>query len=244
MVRRMLMELGLVTSLFIVALVFFSTPAHAEDLKSTTYTIREGSIGTGSLNQSSSANYFITDATGDIGIGNSSSANFNLSAGSKTPSDPTLSFAITSGTPTFPTFSVSSASMTTATFSVLNYTSYGYIVQILGNSPTNGAHVIPALATNSTSSPGTEQFGINLVANTSPSNIGANPDNGDYGFGQAAANYATPNEYRFVSGETIASAPRSSGLTNYTISYLMNVAGLTPGGQYRSNITLVVVGTY
>lgn len=221
-----------------------SKKTFAEDLKSVNYTLREGSIGSGSLNQSSSSSYRITDATGDIGIGNSASSNFNLSAGSKTPVDPTLSFAITNATTNFPTFSASSASMATATFRVLNYTSYGYIVQIQGTSPTNNGHTIPALSSTSTSSPGTEQFGINLVANTSPANIGANPSNGGYGFGQASPNYSTPNQFRFVSGETIASAPKSSGETNYTISYLVNVAGLTPGGIYNSDITLIVVGTY
>lgn len=219
-------------------------PVRAEELKSPTYTLREGSIGSGSLNQSSSNNYRITDATGDIGIGNSASSNYNLSAGSKTPVDPTLSFEILNGSISFPAYSASSASMTTSTFKVMNYTSYGYVVQIAGSSPANGSHSIPALASTSSSSPGTEQFGINLVANTSPSNIGANPNNGGYGFGQAAPNYSTPNMYRFVSGETIASAPKSSGETTYTISYLVNVAGLTPGGQYNANITLIVVGTY
>ena len=238
--RKVIFLLGLIT----MPVLALSNPAKAEELQSPNYTIREGSIGSGSLNQSSSSSYLITDATGDIGVGTAASDNYNLSAGSKTPSDPTLSFAITSGSPTFPTLSPSSASMTTATFSVLNYTSYGYIVQILGTTPTNNGYQIPALAENTASSPGTEQFGINLVANTSPENIGANPDNGDYGFGEAAANYAIPNQYRFVNGETIAFAPKSSGLTNYTISYLINVAGLTPGGQYRSASTLVIVGTY
>lgn len=246
MIGRFTRRLTLLGGLFlsVILLSAATSPARAEELKSPTYTLREGSIGSGSLNQSSSDNYRITDATGDIGIGNSSSSNYNLSAGSKTPVDPTLSFEITSGAINFPAYSASSASMTTSTFKVLNYTSYGYVVQIAGTSPANGTHSIPALTSTSSSTPGTEQFGINLVANTAPSNIGANPNNGGYGFGQAAPNYATPNMYRFVSGETIATAPKSSGETIYTISYLVNVAGLTPGGQYNANLTLIVVGTY
>lgn len=235
---------GLLVALIVCTLAITSVPARALELQSANYTLREGSIGSGSLNQSSSTSYRITDATGDIGIGNSASSNYNLSAGTKTPVDPTLSFAITSGAINFPAFSASAASMTTSTFTVLNYTSYGYVVQVAGTAPTNDGHTLPAMTSTGPSTPGTEQFGINMVANTSPFNIGANPDNGGYGFGAAAANYATPNAYRFVSGETIASAPKSSGVTNYTISYLVNVAGLTPGGQYKSDITLIVVGTY
>ena len=244
MIRRIARISSLLVALVVCALTVASVPARALELQSTNYTLREGSIGSGSLNQSSSTSYRITDAVGDIGIGDSASSNYNLSAGSKTPVDPTLSFAITSGAINFPPFSASSASMTTSTFTVLNYTSYGYVVQIAGTSPTNDGHVIPAMGTTGSSTPGTEQFGVNMVANTSPSNIGANPDNGGYGFGVASANYSTPNAYRFVSGETIASAPKSSGVTNYTLSYLVNVAGLTPGGQYKSDITLIVVGTY
>lgn len=246
MIRRILRQSGLFASLIACTLLLSTValPVSAEELRSTNYTLREGNIGSGSLNQSSSSNYSITDNVGDLGVGNSSSANYNLSAGSKTPVDPNLSFAITSGAINFPPFSASGASMTTSTFKVLNYTSYGYVVQIEGTAPTNDGHTIPALTSTSGSTPGTEQFGINMVANTSPSNIGSNPDNGGYGFGIASPNYSTPNQFRFVSGESIASAPKSSGETNYTISYMVNVAGLTPGGQYKSDITLIVVGTY
>jgi hypothetical protein len=91
---------------------------------------------------------------------------------------------------------------------------------------------------------GIEQFGINLVANTIPSSVGANPDHGDFGVGSAALNYDSPNIFRYVSGETIASSPKTSGLTRYTISYLVNVESLTPGGQYKTNQTIIVTGTF
>jgi hypothetical protein len=104
--------------------------------------------------------------------------------------------------------------------------------------------VIDPLTTASTSQTGVEQFGVNLVANTLPVSVGANPNNGQFGFGEAATNYNTSNSYRYVSGEAIAKAPKSSGLTTYTLSYLVNVDSLTPGGQYTSNQTLVVTGTY
>ena len=72
----------------------------------------------------------------------------------------------------------------------------------------------------------------------------ANPDHGQFGFGSAATNYDTPNFYRYVDGATIASAPKSSGVTIYTLTYLVNVGSLTPGGIYSSNQTLIVIGTY
>lgn len=141
-------------------------------------------------------------------------------------------------------FSATSATTATTTFSVSNYTSYGYVVQIFGDPPTNGTHSINGMGTTGASEVGTDQFGINLVANTAPKSFGANPDQGQFGFGTASANYNTSNQFRYVNGETIASAPKSSGVTTYTISYLVNVAPLTPGGNYTTHQTLVVTGTY
>ena len=221
-----------------------TTAVYADPLQSPNYRFDESTIGSGGLIQSSSANYQGTDAVGDVAIGNAASANYQVNAGSKTTNDPTLSFSLNSGGINFGSFTASNATVTTANFSVSDYTSYGYVVQIVGNPPTNGSHTLPAMTTTGPSQSGIEQFGINLVANTSPSSVGANPDNGQFGFGAAAANYGTSNQYRYVSGETIAQAPKSSGLTTYTISYLVNVAGLTPGGKYTSGQTLIVTGTY
>lgn len=213
-------------------------------LQSTNFKFDETSIGTSGLINSGSANFGISEATGDLGVGESSSTNFQIQAGSKTDPSPVLGFSVTASATNFGIFTPSSASVASATFSVMNYTSWGYTVQIIGNAPTNGAHSIAPMSMLDSSQPGTEQFGINLVANTSPSSIGANPDNGQFGFGAVASNYSTPNQYYYVSGDTIAQSPKSSGVTNYTITYLVNVEGLTPGGQYKSDQTLVVLGTF
>lgn len=238
--------LGWIGSLIALAwcLVPATAQVYAETLSSPNYKLEESTVGAGGMIQANSSNYTVFNSGGDIAVGDASSANYNVSTGSNTTPDPNLSFIITSPSPTFGSFSPNSGTVSTATFSVLNYTSYGYTVQITGTAPTNGSHVITPLATQTASTTGTEQFGINLVANTSPSSVGANPDNGQFGFGTVNANYGTSNQYRFVSGDTIASAPKSSGQTNYTISYLVNVSPITPGGVYTSNQTLIVTGTY
>jgi hypothetical protein len=226
-----------------------TTPVFATEFPaSNNYRFDETSIGSTNNLQSSSANYRDQSGAGDTAIGSSSSANFQTQAGSDTSPDPNLSFSVNSASANFGTFSPSTSNTGVTTFSVTNYTSYGYVVQITGNPPTYGNRSLTAMSTTTTSQPGVEQFGINLVANTSPVSFGANPDNGttpnDFGFGQAAPNYATPNQFRYVSGETIAQAPKSSGKTDYTISYLINVSSLTPGGSYNTNQTLIVTGTY
>ena len=218
--------------------------AYAVDPKSNNFQLDETSIGTGGLYGASSTNFKANSSTGDIAIGNSGSENFQVDSGTKTQRDPTLSFAVNSTSAQFGKLSPSIATTATSTFTVSNYTSYGYIVQVYGPPPTNAGHSLDAMATTAVSQPGIEQFGINLVANTSPISFGANPDNGDFGFGSVTADYNVANRFRYVSGESIAKAEKSSGETKYTISYLINVAGLTPGGTYVSNQTLVVTGTY
>ncbi len=224
--------------------MFICGQVSAVDMSSNGYKIGESVVGTSDLNQSSSASYQGTTAAGALAIGNSSSAGYQVEAGTKTTPDPTLSFSISGAGVNFGDFTPTSATTATATFSVINYTSYGYVVQIFGSPPSYGSHTISPMSTRGPSVSGSEQFGINLVANTLPVTLGANPNNGQFGFGSAAANYSASNQYRFVNGDTIAIAPKSSGKTIYTMSYIINVGSLTPGGQYNGNQTLVITGTY
>jgi hypothetical protein len=212
--------------------------------ESSNYRFDETSISTGGLINANSTNYQSTSGVGDLSVGHAASTNYQTEAGSRTEADPVLMVAVTDATADFGNFSSSVPATATATFEVTNYTSYGYVAQLAGDAPTNGGHAITALASTSGSVSGIEQFGVNVVANTSPVSFGANPDNGVSGYGEAAVNYNTPNQYRYVSGETIALAPKSSGKTIYTLSYLVNVRGLTPGGQYSSEQSIIVTGTY
>jgi len=107
--------------------------------------------------------------------------------------------------------------------------------------------VMTAPSTPTASSSGTEQFGINLVANTSPATFGSNPaqiPNSTFSFGQAASGYNTPNLYKYVNGDTVASSSSSSGETDYTISYIFNISSTTPGGTYTMNHVLVATSTF
>lgn len=224
--------------------------AHADTIESPNYKFDESTLGPGGIVPSSSANYQVIQSVGDTAVGNSASggSGHQINAGSLTTADPSLAFSINNGSPTFGTFSATETATATTTFSVSNYTSYGYIVEIVGDPPVNSGHTIPGMPTSGPSAIGEEQFGINLVKNPdfcgAGCDLGADPDHGQFGFGSAAANYDTPNQFRFVSGETIASAPKSSGVTTYTISYIVNVGNLTPGGQYSSYQSLICVATY
>lgn len=234
-------------SLITIALVlsYIYTPVLADPLSSPHFQFQETSLGGTGLYGSSSANYQSLQAGSILGLGTSSSADFQLNGGNITTNDPALAFSVDTSNLSFSApFSPTGAVTATATFEVADYTSYGYTVQIAGTPPTHASHTITALSSGTSSLAGVEQFGINLVANTAPVSLGANPDHGQFGFGSAATNYDTPNTYRFVSGDTIALAPQSSGITIYTISYIVNVSSVTPAGQYVSAQTLICTGNY
>jgi len=229
---------------FVFCLMSGFSVVYADSLQSQNFILNEPVIGVGDINQSTSANFQAVNSTGDIAIGNSSSSSYQVNAGSKTSPDPVLSFSIISSSGDFGSFSPTTSATATTSFSVSNYTSYGYVAQIFGSAPTFGGHTISAMPTQDSPQTGHEQFGINLVTNTSPVTVGANINNGQFGFGTIDANYGTPNKYRYANGDPIASAPKSSGLTIYTISYLVNVSSITPSGKYTGNQTIIVTGTY
>jgi hypothetical protein len=225
--------------LYCVAAVAFADP-----LKSSHYQFQETSLGGIGLTNTQSANYQAATSGGILGFGNSAATGFQINAGNTTTSDPALAFGIVNPNVNFGNFSPGTPVVSTSSFEVGDYTSYGYVVQVLGNPPANGSHTLVAMSSTGPSQAGVEQYGINLVANTSPVSLGANPDHGQFGVGSAAGNYGSANNYRYVSGETIALAPKSSGTTLYTISYIVNVSSLTPGGQYAGAQTIVCTGTY
>lgn len=231
---------------FLIALCasLVATIAVVQALQSSNYQFNETSLGGIGTAKTQSAGYQALTSGGIIGFGTSNGTLTQIQAGHETTSDPALSFAVASSSINFGSFSATTTTTTTSTFAVLDYTSYGYVVQVLGTAPTNGAHTIAPMTSTGPSTAGAEQFGINLVANTSPSSFGANPDHGQFGFGNAATNYDTSNNYRYVSGETVVTGPKSSGMTVYTMSYIINVSSLTPGGQYTGDQTILCTATF
>jgi hypothetical protein len=132
------------------------------------------------------------------------------------------------------------------TAKITSYLSSGYTVQMYGDPPKMRGHTITALTSPTQSQVGKEQFGINVVANTTP-DIGANlkqvPDS-TTSFGQVNSGYNTPNYFKYVSGDVIAHSSKSSGETDYTISMIINVSNETPAGHYTSDYSIVVIPVY
>ncbi len=175
---------GISAFFIVISLLVFQSP-NLYAAQSAHYILNESTIGAGGLMQSSSASYIGQDSIGSLGVGQAASTNFQVQAGATTTSDPALAVSV-NGTVNFTTFSAATPATATTTFTVLNYTTYGYVAQIVGNPPSSGPTTLSAMSTTGPSAAGTSQFGINLVANTSPISIGANPNNGQFGFGTSA----------------------------------------------------------
>ena len=241
---RIYIALGLVLSL-----IAFVGPSVLAQGSSSNFRIDESFIGPGGSLESSSSSYQLEagqQTIGNTGVGESASTNYGAQGGNTTTSDPRLACTLNSGTLNFGALSNSVTVYGTVTFSVLNYTAYGYNVTILGNTPSNGSHNLNAMSSTGPSVIGTEQFGMNLRDNATP-NVGTDAvqvPSSTFSFGTPTANYNTVDNFRYVAGENIATAPKSSGQTDYTASYVINTSTTTPGGQYSGSQTILCTGTY
>ena len=117
----------------------------------------------------------------------------------------------------------------------------GYIVTVAGNTLTAGSNTITALASQTASTQGSSQFGLNLRANTTPS-VGSDPAGS--GSANPNTNYNTANQFRFVSGDQVVNNGTADNFRLFTVSYIANIAGATPAGAYTTTLTYVATGTF
>lgn len=221
--------------------------AWAAQSSSSNYSVNEVFFGSGGSLHDCSANYCAKLSTGEVGVGNTSSANYQAQAGFNTDRVPFLEFIVNNTNLDVGVITSSATKTANATFSVKTYLASGYVVKQTSPGPTNGSYTLAGMTTPAASAPGTEQFGINLRANTNPLTFGANPSQSPdvtFSHGQVSADYNTPNQYKYVQDDTIAYSDQSSGQTNYTISYIFNVSNLTAGGTYTLRHVLVATATF
>jgi hypothetical protein len=225
--------------------------AFAQQASSTNYSINEAFFGTGGQLcdpgvSGSSTNYCAKSSVGELGVGNTSSTNYQAQGGGNTNREEYIEMKVTASSVDLGILSVASAATTTGVFSVKSYLASGYVVVNASDPPKSGSNFLTNLTSPTASSPGTEQFGINLVANTSPS-VGAAAaqiPSSTFSFGAAATGYNTANQFKYVKGDTIASSTKSSGETDYTVSYLYNISTNTKAGVYTFNHIMVATSTY
>lgn len=227
-------------------------PVIAQSSSSSNYQVNEYQFGSGGELENSSTNYKAQTNVGSLGVGRSSSTNYDMEAGFLTPNEPFLELFINSATVDLGTLDPSSTGTGSGTFWVRTYLSGAYIVQTMSQPLTSeGGAVIDAKGTLGAPSVGTEEFGINLVDNSSP-DIGADPLNvpdNNFADGTVATGYNTPNQFKYGVGDIIAQAAatvgnQAVGRTDYTISYIANINSITEAGTYSMVHDIVVVATY
>lgn len=228
---------------------------------STNYQVEEAFFGTGGEVDLNSPNYQAQGSAGSLGVGAQSGNNYDAEAGFLTPEEPFLEMVVTNTTVDLGTLSHDTTSFGAAqsgdcncSFYVRTYLSSEYSVVTMSNPPTNEngnslseKTVLGAPSTDEN----VEEFGINLVDNSSP-DIGANPNNdpdSTFADGRAESGYDTPDQFKYGIGDIIARSPatvgnQAVGKTNYTISYIAKANKITSAGLYTMNHDIVVIATY
>ena len=120
--------------------------------------------------------------------------------------------------------------------------SAGFAITINGTPPAAGMNVIDSPAAPTESKPGSNQFGINLVANNAPA-VGSDPE-GTWANAVPAVDYAVPNRYKFVSGDVVAYSPNVSLMKKFTVSYIFNSHPDLRAGVYSTTVTYIASGRF
>ena len=235
----------------VILLSFGHNIVWAETSSSTNYSIEESTFSSGSEIDSNSSNYNSRISAGNLGVGISESGSYIGQVGFITPDEEYVELVVPVTTINMGVLTPGTPGTGTATFTARAYLNDNYVVYTLKGPPTNeNGDVISPITTAAAFDSAVEQFGINLVANTSPVTQGAAPsrqpvDNGEFAFGEASPGYNTTNLYQYNDGDSIArSVSKGFGETDYTISYILNITSTTPAGLYTMQQNLVITATY
>jgi len=239
--RRLWGFLGLaLVAALLVTVPLLGGTAFAQSSSSDNYQMVESQFGNTSANESCSNEYCATVSIGNDGAGSSAtSAEF----GEAQYSEPLLEMIVIPGESSLGDLTTERTGSKVMQVKIRNYLTGGYRLMIVGDAPKYGNRTLNTLTTPTTSQPGKEQFGINVVANTSPV-VGANPKtipDGADATNLVTSNYRITNQFMYVAGQTIAETTTNSGGAEYTISMIVNISNTTPAGEYASDFAAVVI---
>jgi hypothetical protein len=237
---------------FVVALAFLLTLGLTGTVSATTqsssphYGVTETQFGSGSSLNDCSSHYCAKTSAGDTAVGRGSSSNYSAQFGFNTTDEPFLEVTVTGGAQNMGVLDSNTTGTAVSTIAIRSYLSSGYTLNIAGTPPSQGTHTLSRLTTPTTSHQGAEQFGINLADNTSP-NIGANPvqvPDSTFSFGQVESNYNQADLFMYDDGAPVAFSNKSTGETDYTLSMIINVSNVTPGGRYSGSYSAIAVPVF
>jgi len=233
---------------FVVVAIFSASPTMVAALTSSSenYQMTETQFDAGTTLESCSGEYCTQATIGDVAEGKSKSANSTASFGSIKENEPMLEVIIDPGESDLGELSTERTASKTSIIKIRNYLSSGYTLQINGEAPKYDDHTLDTPTSPVASALGTEQFGINIAKNTTPS-VGADPvqtPSSETSFGVVEDDYKTPNLFKYESGDVVAHSKSESGQTDYTISMIVNIANSTPAGHYDGEYSAIVTPVY
>lgn len=120
--------------------------------------------------------------------------------------------------------------------------SAGFVITANGVNMSAGNKIIESPESPTESKPGSNQFGINLVANNQPA-VGEDPE-GTWANAIPMPDYGIDNKFKFVSGDVVAYSPNVSLMKKFTVSYIVNSAEDLKAGIYSTTITYIASGRF
>ena len=217
--------------------------AMAQTSTSNNYQMTETQFG--SSQESCSASYCARASIGDMTNGSpmrSNTATFE----DIVDNEPILDVIIEPGDSNLGVLTPEKTATKTTTVKIRHYLTGGYTLQFIGDPPKFGDHTLSTPTTQTASRPGTEQFALNAVANTTPA-VGTNPTQipaNNVPFGIVDPAYGVVNQFKYVSEDVIARSETDSGRTDYVISMIVNVSSATPAGHYTGDFMAVVIPAF
>jgi hypothetical protein len=235
-----------VVLMLVMSLTIFggATVVNAQTATSPNYQVTETQFGTTS--KSCSGQYCAQASIGEAtegGKAENSTAQFQ----EITDNEPFLDMIVEPGESNLGVLSTERTATKTTAIKVRSYLiSGGYTLQIIGNAPQYNGHTLTTPSVPTTSVPGTEMFGINIVANTTPG-VGANPVQipaDQQVFGKPDDDYKTPNKFMYKNEDVVARGVTDSGHTEYTVSMVVDISSDTPAGKYTGDFTAMLIPAY
>ena len=154
-------------------------------------------------------------------------------------------------------FSPTDTATTSSQMAASTNAGFGYTISVNGPTLTSGTNTITGMSAAGLGVRGTSQFGMNLKANTvltstTPVGIEVAPTASVSGTGpyrgQAAAGYDVVDNFKFVTGDTVAKSDyTSAGASDaqiYTVTYIANVPGSQAAGTYTTTLTYICTATF
>ena len=111
--------------------------------------------------------------------------------------------------------------------------SSGYTVSVQGPTLTSGVNTITALASNTPSSPGNEQFGLRMTATGGDGSVSSPYAASGFAYTGTASTPAT-----------VATSILPSATTTYSVRYIANISPTTEAGSYTANHTYIATGNF